>query len=378
MKYFIIAGEASGDLHASHLMQELKIADPKAEFCFFGGDLMAAQGGILLKHYRDMAFMGLIPVLMNLHKIKRNFDLAEKNLLEFNPDVLILVDYPGFNLRMAAFAKKKNIKVFYYISPKIWAWKTKRVYKIKQFVDEMFTIFPFETEFYNQYGVQVHYVGNPTVDELSKKSFSSFNDFISRNNLPDQPIIALLAGSRNQEISRILPVMSKVTRRFPQFQYVIAGAPSQNIEKYDKVLGDFKIPVVFGQTYDLLKHSTAALVASGTATLETAVLNIPQVVCYRIEAGRLGSLVKEWLVKVPFISLVNLITGREVVKELFQETCTPEIVGNELDQILNNHKYRNQMLNGYQEMCNKLGGAGCAKRAADQMINLLNSELKRI
>jgi lipid-A-disaccharide synthase len=237
----------------------------------------------------------------------------------------------------------------------------------------MFTIFPFETEFYNQYGVQVHYVGNPTVDELSVKSFPSFNEFIKKNNLSDKPIIALLAGSRNQEISRILPVMAKVTGRFSQFQYVIAGAPSQNIERYENVLGDFKIPVVFGQTYDLLKHSTAALVASGTATLETAILNIPQVVCYRIEAGRLGSLVKEWLVKVPFISLVNLITGREVVKELFQETCTPEIVGNELDRILNNPQYRNEMLAGYQEMCDKLGGSGCAKRAAAGMIELLKT-----
>lgn len=374
MKYFIIAGEASGDLHASHLMAELKKKDSHAEFCFFGGDLMVEQGGILLKHYREMAFMGLFPVLFNLHKIKKNFTLAETKLLEFNPDVLILVDYPGFNLRMAAFAKSKNIKVFYYISPKIWAWKTKRVFKIKKYVDELFTIFPFETAFYNKYGVKVHYVGNPTVDELFEKAKmeESFSWFISKNQLSEKPLIALLAGSRNQEITRILPVMAEVVERFPGYQYAIAGAPSQTKERYDKALGKYKIPVLFGQTYDLLKHSTAALVASGTATLETAVLNVPQVVCYRIEAGRLGSWVKEQIVKVPFISLVNLITGREVVKELFQENCTPKTVGDELERILEDPQYREKMLDGYKEMNERLGGPGCAKKAAAEMVNLLN------
>ncbi len=373
MKYFIIAGEASGDLHASHLMAELKKKDSQAEFCYFGGDLMAEQGGILLKHYREMAFMGLFPVLFNLHKIRRNFNIAENKLLDFKPDVLILVDYPGFNLRMAAFAKANNIRVFYYISPKIWAWKTKRVYKIKKYVDEMFTIFPFETDFYNKYGVEVHYVGNPTVDELSVRPNrdQTFGEFILKNNFSEKPIIALLAGSRNDEINRILPVMAKVTDRFPQFQYVIAGAPSQTQDRYSKALENYNIPVLFGQTYDLLQHSKAALVASGTATLETAVLNVPQVVCYRIEAGRLGSWIKDKIVKVPFISLVNLITRREVVKELFQENCTPTTVGNELELILTNGQYKENMLNGYKEMREILGNAGCAERAAELMINAL-------
>lgn len=373
MKYFIIAGEASGDLHASHLMAELKKKDSEAEFCFFGGDLMAGQGGILLKHYREMAFMGLFPVLFNLHKIKRNFTLAEKELLKFKPDVLILVDYPGFNLRMAEFAKANAIKVFYYISPKIWAWKTKRVYKIKKFVDEIFTIFPFETDFYKKYDVRVNYVGNPTVDELAVRPNrdQTLEEFISKNALVSKPVIALLAGSRVHEISRILPVMAKVTDRFPQYQFVIAGAPSQQPEQYRKALGNYKIPVIFGQTYDLLQHSVAALVASGTATLETAVLNVPQVVCYRIEAGRLGSWIKEKIVKVPFISLVNLINGREVVKELFQENCTPLTVGDELELILTNEQYKQEMLNGYQEMREKLGDPGCAKRAAELMIDVL-------
>lgn len=373
MRYFIIAGEASGDLHASHLMSELKKRDGEATFFFFGGDLMTAQGGTLLKHYRKMAFMGLIPVLLNLYKIKQNFRLAEDKLLEFKPDVLILVDYPGFNLRMAAFAKAHGIKVFYYISPKIWAWKIKRVYKVKLYVDEMFTIFPFETDFYAKYDYKIHYVGNPTVDELANRPNrdQTFEEFISKNSLPDKPVIALLAGSRSQEITRILPVMTKVMKRFPEYQYIIAGAPSHSHELYDKVLGKNHIPVLFDQTYEILQHSKAALVASGTATLEAAVLNVPQVVCYRIEAGRLGSWVKEQLVKVPFISLVNLIIGHEVVKELFQETCTPMTVGDELERILTDTSYRNMMLKDYKVMLEKLGGPGCAERAAGEMIELL-------
>jgi lipid-A-disaccharide synthase len=373
MRYFIIAGEASGDLHASHLMHELKKADSEASFCFFGGDLMAAQGGTLLKHYREMAFMGLIPVIMNLHKIRRNFKLAEESLLEFRPDVLILVDYPGFNLPMAAFAKKHSIKVFYYISPKIWAWKTKRVGKVKLYIDEMFTIFPFETDFYIRYDIKVHYVGNPTVDELASRpnQKQTFREFIHQNNLHEKSIIALLAGSRSQEITRILPVMTKVMKRFPEYQFIIAGAPSQSKALYERILRKNPVPVLFSQTYELLQHSTAALVASGTATLETAVLNVPQVVCYRIEAGRLGSWIKEQIVKVPFISLVNLIVGKEVVKELFQEECTPKKIGDELERILKDTSYREAMLEDYKIMLEKLGGPGCAKRAAVEMTNLL-------
>lgn len=373
MKYFIIAGEASGDLHASHLMRELKKGDRNADFCFFGGDLMANEGGTLLKHYREMAFMGLFPVIFNLHKIKRNFKLAEQKLLEFNPDVLILVDYPGFNLRMAEFAKANGIKVFYYISPKIWAWKTKRVHKVKKFVDEMFTIFPFESEFYSKYNYKVRFVGNPTIDELSHRpnQQETFSEFILKNELQDKPIIALLAGSRSQEIKRILPVLATVSQRFAEYQFVIAGAPSQSQSLYTEVLGETPIPVVFGQTYELLQQSTAALVASGTATLETAYINIPQVVCYRIEAGRLGTWVKDQLVKIPFISLVNLIANREIVKELFQQYCTPETVSNELSMILNDKTYRDTMLAGYAEVLAVLGGPGCAERAANEMIELL-------
>jgi lipid-A-disaccharide synthase len=376
MRYFIISGEASGDLHASHLMRELKRKDANASFVFFGGELMAAEGGKLLKHYREMAFMGLFPVLFNMGKIRSNFKLAQQKLLEFQPNVLILVDYPGFNLRMAEFAKKRGIKVFYYISPKIWAWKTKRVFKVKRFVDEMFTIFPFETEFYNKYNFRVRFVGNPTIDELTNRpnQQETFREFIIRNNLPDKPIIALLAGSRRQEIKRILPVMAIVTRQFSEYQFVIAGAPSQSQELYTKVLGKVPIPVVFGQTYELLQQSSAALVASGTATLETAFINIPQVVCYRIEAGRLGTWVKDQLIKVPYISLVNLIAGREIVKELFQQYCTPVTVGNELKRILTDRSYRETMLAGYKEVLAGIGGPGCAERAADMMIDILTEK----
>jgi len=376
MKYFIIAGEASGDLHASHLMRELKNRDGDAEFSFFGGDLMAHEGGTLLKHYREMAFMGLFPVIFNLHKIKRNFILAEQKLLEFKPDVLILVDYPGFNLRMAEFAKANGIKVFYYISPKIWAWKIRRVHKVKKFVDEMFTIFPFETAFYGKYDYKVRFVGNPTIDELAHRpnQEETFAEFILKNKLKDKPVIALLAGSRRQEIKRILPVLAIVSRRFSEYQFVIAGAPSQSQALYDEVLGKTAIPVVFGQTYELLKQSTAALVASGTATLETAYINIPQVVCYRIEAGRLGTWVKDQLVKIPFISLVNLIAGREIVKELFQQYCTPDTVSEELNKILTDRIYREAMLAGYAEVLADLGGPGCAERAASLMIELLSKK----
>jgi len=376
MRYFIIAGEASGDLHASHLMRELKKEDSNACFMFFGGDLMANEGGTLLKHYREMAFMGVFPVLLNLDKIRHNFKLAEQKLLEFKTDVLILVDYPGFNLRMAEFAKGNGIKVFYYISPKIWAWKTKRVHKVKRFVDEMFTIFPFETEFYRKFGYPVRYVGNPTIDELTHRinQQETFAEFVHRNNLPDKPVIALLAGSRRQEIKRILPVLAAVSQRFSEYQFVIGGAPSQSQSFYTEVLGEIAVPVLFGQTYELLQHSTAALVASGTATLETAFIGIPQVVCYRIEAGWLGTLVKDILVKVPWFSLVNLIAGREIVKELFQHNCTPQTVGDELDLILSDHSYRELMLKGYDDVLSSLGGPGCAERAAKLMVELLSKK----
>ena len=375
MKYFIVAGEASGDLHASHLMHELKNYDDQADFLCFGGELMQKEGGTLIKHYREMAYMGLMPVLLNLHKIKHNFSLAQSKLIEYYPDVLILVDYPGFNLPLAKFAKSKGIKVFYYISPKIWAWKKRRVHKVKKYIDEMFTIFPFESEFYAKYDYKVRYVGNPTVDELSRRpnQEQTFEEFIGKNKLQNKPIIALLAGSRKQEIQRALPIMATVANQFKDYQFVIAGAPSHNQQIYCQILGDQLIPVVFSQTCELLQQSTAALVTSGTATLETACLDIPQVICYRAELGIVAHIFRAIFVKIPFFSLVNLIAGREVVKELFQLECTPASVSFELGKILNDRNYRDSILTGYKEIMDQLGGAGCAKRAAGEMVKLLKS-----
>ena len=375
MRYFIIAGEASGDLHASFLMEGIKKKDPEATFCFFGGDLMAEQGGTLLKHYREMAFMGFLTVVLNLSQIKKNFKMAEEKLIEFAPDVLILVDYPGFNLRMARFAKAHNIRTFYYISPKIWAWRSDRVKWIKNYVDEVFTIFPFEKDFYDKHNYRIRYVGNPTVDELAVRPNmdQTFNEFIGENGLKDQPIVALLAGSRKQEIKLILPTLSKVANLFPEYQFIIAGAPSLSAELYQENMPGSKIPVLFGKTYELLQQSRAAVVASGTATLETAVINVPQVVCYIIELGRFTSLLRKFFLKIKWISLVNLVMNKEIVKEFFQENCEPATVAGELRKILEDTTYREEMLQNYKLMLAKLGPPGCANRAAEEMIGLLKA-----
>jgi lipid-A-disaccharide synthase len=375
MKYFIIAGEASGDLHASFLMTGIKKKDPAAVFSFFGGELMEQQGGTLLKHYREMAFMGILTVVMNLSQIKKNFKMAEEKLLEFQPDVLILVDYPGFNFRMARFAKAHNIKTFYYISPKIWAWRSDRVKRVKKHVDEMFTIFPFEKKFYEKYNYPIRYVGNPTIDELAVRPNRDqiYREFVDENGLTDQPIIALLAGSRKQEIQLILPVMIQVASQFPEYQFVVAGAPSIVPELYQKYLPDHNIKVLSGKTYELLQQSKAALVASGTATLETAVIQVPQVVCYIMEMGWLLSLLRKVFLKVQWISLVNLIMDKEIVKEFFQGHCTPEAVASELRRILEDTDYRENMLKNYRLMLEKLGPPGCADRAAEEMVGILRN-----
>lgn len=366
MKYYIIAGEASGDLHASNLMKELKKQDSYARFRFWGGDLMLAQGGELVKHYRETAFMGFVTVLKNLNAIRANFALCEKDLLEYQPDVLILVDYPGFNLRMAKFAKKHGIRVHYYISPKIWAWKESRVKKIKAYVDRMFTIFPFETDFYKKHNYEVSFCGNPLLDAIENRpnQGESFADFTQRNQLANQPIVALLAGSRKQEIERILPVMLETMTSFPDHQFVVAAAPSIDPEFYASVVGNRKVQFVYGQTYDLLQQSKAALVTSGTATLETALLQIPQVVCYLTGGGRLLYSIGKRLLKVKYISLVNLVMDQLIVKELIQQFCNKDELSSELKQILYNEEYRNQMLQNYHLLNEKLGGAGASTRCA--------------
>lgn len=374
MRYFIIAGEASGDLHASNLMRELRLADTQAEFCFLGGDLMQAQGGKMIKHYRDMAFMGIVAVLKNARTVLRNLRDCKQAIADFQPDVLILVDYPSFNLRMARFAKENlNTKVYYYISPKLWAWKEYRIKEIKRYVDKMFTIFPFETAFYAKHNYPVEYVGNPTVDSVCTRPHQdqSFADFCAENKLPAKPIIAILAGSRKQEIVGCLPRMVDAALRFPDYQVIIAGAPGIEADVYNSILKDRNVSVIFGKTYELLQQARAAVVNSGTATLETALIGTPEVVVYHVPLGRIGYFVKEMVVRIKFVSLVNIVAGKLVVKELLAHLFTPKNIATELDLILNNTTYRQTMLQNYSIIKKALGEPGTAERAAKKMVELL-------
>ncbi len=374
MKYYVLAGEASGDLHASNLIIEIKKLDPEAGFRGFGGELMEQAGMTVLKHYRDMAFMGLVPVIMNIRTIKKNFRFCEQDLLQFNPDVLILVDYPGFNLRMAKFAKANGIRTFYYISPKVWAWKEKRVHRIIASVDEMFTILPFEAEFFGKYNYPVNYVGNPLLDAILKqKKDPDFHKFRTENNLPEKPILAILPGSRKGEISVLLPTMLKAAAQFPEYQCVIAGAPNMGVEFYQPFMNGCQVPIIWGKTYEILIHSRAAIVSSGTATLETAILNVPQVVVYQLTPNWLFKYLKKFFLKTRWVSLVNIILGREAVIELIQSDFTLEKIANELRKILHNAEYEKRMLRDYHEMMIRLGESGASKRAATLMVSKLKT-----
>lgn len=367
MKYYLIAGEASGDLHGANLMRSLKQEDPEAEFRFFGGDLMSAEGGTPVKHISEMAFMGFVEVLLNLKVIFKNLKQAKEDIMSFRPDVVILIDFPGFNLKIADFARKQNMKVFYYISPKIWAWNQKRAIKIKRVVDRMFCILPFEVDFYKKWGMDVDYIGNPLLDAIEANKPD--DQFKSRHNLGDKPIIALLPGSRRQELDKILPDLVKVADLFPDHQFVIAGAPNFKAEHYKPFIGDRTIPVVFNETYNLLLHSAAAVVTSGTATLETALLKVPGIVVYKGNAVSIG--IARMLVKIRFISLVNLIMDNEIVKELIQQDCTAASIAAELKSILFNAAYRSRMLNNYAELASRVGRAGASSRAARLMVKYL-------
>ena len=374
MRYYIIAGEASGDLHGSNLMKELKVADKEADFRFFGGDKMQAVGGELVKHYREMAFMGFVNVILNIRTIKRNMEFCKKDLLNYKPDVLILIDYPGFNLRIAEFAKQNNIKVYYYISPKLWAWKEYRVKKVRAFVDEMFTIFPFETAFYKKHSIDVNYVGNPLFDSIREfeRTAQSTADFKAKNNLDERPIIALLAGSRVQEIKGTLPVMKKAVEGRNDYQVVLAGVSSVDKELYDGILQGSNIKVLYESTYDLLNNTHTALVASGTAALETALFNVPQTVLYKVEGGVLVHYIMAAVLKIDWVSLPNIILGKMAVKELLQKDMTFKKVTAELDRLLGDEKYRERILSDYKEMQQLMGEPGCSKRAAEKMVEMLS------
>lgn len=376
MKYYLIVGEASGDLHASHLMAALKVEDPQAEFRFFGGDLMAAVGGTMVKHYKELAYMGFIPVLLHLRTIFANMKRCKEDIVAWQPDVVILVDYPGFNLSIAKFLRAKtHIPVYYYISPKIWAWKEYRIKNIKRDVDELFSILPFEVEFFeDKHHYPIHYVGNPTVDEVTlfrAEHPETFDGFIRENNLDSKPIIALLAGSRKQEIKDNLPDMLRAASAFPEYQLVLAGAPGISPDYYHEYIGDAKVKILFGQTYRLLQQAEAALVTSGTATLEAALFRVPQAVCYHTPIGKVISFLRRHILTVKYISLVNLIANREVVKELVADTMTVEQARAELERILYDKDYRQRMLDGYEYMAARLSDAGAPKRAAQEMVRLL-------
>ncbi len=377
MKYYLIVGEASGDLHASRLMRSLKKYDELAEFRFFGGDLMAAEGGTRVKHYKELAYMGFVPVLLHLDTIFSNMKRCKEDIVAWKPDVVILVDYPGFNLNIAKFLKKNTlIPVYYYISPKIWAWKEWRIKSIKRDVSEMFSILPFEVPFYEQkHKYPVHYVGNPTAQEVAEFRagyHQTHEEFCQENNLDSRkPIIALLAGSRLQEIKDNLPAMIEVAERFEDYQMVLAGAPSIEDEYYDKFLEGTPVRVVKNKTYQLLSHTTAALVTSGTATLETALFNVPQVVCYETPLPKLIRFAFNHVLKVDYISLVNLVANKEVVPEMFADKFTIDGIANELYKIMPGQPARERMLAEYQEVLRELGSKVAPDEAASIMVDLL-------
>ena len=371
MKYYITAGEASGDLHASNLMKALKNFDNYAEFRFIGGDLMKEQGGTLVRHFKDTAYMGFLDVFMHLPAILKNIKFVKKDILDYKPDVIILVDYPGFNLRIAEFAHNAGLKVYYYISPKIWAWKQSRVHKIKAFVDKMFIIFPFEKDFYKKYDYEVEYVGNPILDAIDTEKKDIYG-FKKKYNLNDKKIIALLPGSRKREIQHNFPVMLKVAEQFPDYQFVVAAAPSLEKEIFFKYIKDKDVKLIYNNTYEILKYSEAALVTSGTATLETAVLNIPELVCYK--GDNLSYHIAKHLVKVDYISLVNLVMHNEIIKEFIQYDMTVKNITEELKLIIEDNVYRNTMLLNFAKLREILGGKGASDRTAEIIVKSINNE----
>lgn len=371
MKYYIIAGEASGDLHAANLMKAIVAEDPQADFRFWGGDLMQKVGGTLVKHYRDLAFMGFLEVLMNLRTITKNLAFCKKDITQFAPDVIIYVDYPGFNMRIAKWARQEGYKNHYYISPQIWAWKEGRIKAIKKDVDEMYVILPFEKAFYEEkHNFPVHFVGHPLIDEISARTPVVPENFRKEHQLDDRPIIALLPGSRKQEIQKMLEIMLSITSDFPDYQFVIAGAPSQDLEFYEPFLKKNRVHIVMNQTYNLLDVAHAALVTSGTATLETALFKVPEVVCYK--GGRISYEIAKRVINLDYISLVNLIMDKEVVKELIQTEFNTKTLKKALTEILEEEK-RKALFDEYYKLEQKLGGVGASANTAKLIVNAIKS-----
>ncbi len=376
MKYFLIAGEPSGDLHGSNLMRGIIKNDPEAEFRFWGGDKMAEVGGTenLALHYRESSFFGLMQVVWNLPTILGQLKRCKEQIVEFAPDVVILIDYAGFNLKIAEFAKSQGIKSYYYIAPKVWAWDEGRIKKIKKYVDELFVIFPFETEYFASHDIESHFEGNPLVDAIAQrqKTIASREEFLRRNNLGEQPIIALVAGSRASEIKINLPLMVEVSKHFPYHQFVVAGVDWLPREAYERWIEGSNIRIVESQTYELLTHSEAAIVTSGTATLETALIDTPQVVLYRLPW--IQDLLKSLVLRIPFISLVNINLGRMAVCEILQSSMNPTRVVNALCEIVEGGNERARVLSDYRELQERIGGEGASERFARRMVELLKEK----
>lgn len=372
MKYYIIAGEASGDLHGANLIAEIRKLDPNADIRCWGGDRMQEQGGNIVKHYRELAFMGFIEVIANLRTILRNIRFCKKDIQKFKPDALILIDYPGFNLRIAEFAHDEGLKVFYYISPQVWAWKKNRIKKIKKTVNKMFVILPFERDFYKQYDYDVEFVGHPLLDAIENHQFLERDAFISKNDLDGRPVITLLPGSRKQEVSTMLSVMLRMVDMFRDYQFIIGAAPSLDDSFYNKIIKKTDVKLLRGQTYNLVKNSEVALVTSGTATLETALVGTPEVVCYK--GSFISYHIARYLVDVKYISLVNLIMEKEIVKELIQGNFNTKSLKNQMDALLFDSELRKIIKDEYAALREKLGGAGASRNTAREIVRQISKK----